>query len=557
MNVEREKIDFDVVYIGGGPANLAGAIRLMQLAQAQGIELEVALIDKGAEIGSHAISGAILNPIALKELLPDFKERGFPLEAEVRGDDFYFLTGSRALRLPLVPRYLHNEGFFVISLARFTRWLGEIAENLGVNIFPGFAGTELLFDEDQRTVAGVRTGDKGIGPDGQPKGNFEPGIDLMAKVTVLGEGARGSLTKQLEQKLNLQDGRMPQVYETGVKEVIEVPDNNYFAYGQANVMHLMGYPLGMDRCGGGFIYEMAANRIAIGFLVGLAYPDCDLDPYDMFIKFKQHPFVAALLQGGRVVEQGARTVSTGGYYTLPDLAVNGGVLVGGCAGFQNTPALKGIHVAMKSGMLAAEAIGAALAADDFTQSRLNHYRTLVSESWLEQELYEGRNFAQANNKTGLAKFFHLGAQYLTKGRGLQDRMPLEPDWQTLSPATRDNIDHAHASASSDYDGVLVVDKLTGVYLSKTMHREDQPSHLIVHDTNLCIEQCYPTYGSPCTRFCPASVYEIETDDATGRKRLKLNPANCLHCKTCDIKDPYENITWTCPEGGEGPGYTIV
>ncbi len=557
MSVERESIDFDVVFIGGGPANLAGAIRLMQLAQAQGVALEVALIDKGAEIGSHAISGAILNPIALNELIPDFKEHGFPKETVVRGDDFYFLTESKALRVPIVPRYLHNEGFFVISLAQFTRWLGEIAENLGINIFPGFAGTELLFDDDQQTVVGVRTGDKGLGPDGQPKGNFEPGIDLRAKVTVLGEGARGSLTKQLEHRLNLQDGRLPQVYETGIKEVIELPDNNSLASGPANVMHLMGYPLGIDRCGGGFIYALAANRIAIGFLVGLAYPDCGLDPYDMFIKFKHHPFVANLIQGGRVVEQGARTVSTGGFYTLPQLSVNGGVLVGGCAGFQNTPALKGIHVAMKSGMLAAEAISAALAANDFSQSRLNHYRTLVSESWLENELYEGRNFAQANNKTGLAKFIHLGAQYLTKGRGVQDRMPLEPDWQTLSPATRVNIDQTPASNSSDYDGVLMVDKLTGVYLSKTMHREDQPSHLIVHDTNLCIEQCYPTYGSPCTRFCPASVYEIETDDATGRKRLKLNPANCLHCKTCDIKDPYENITWTCPEGGEGPGYTIV
>ena len=557
MSIERDKIDFDVVFVGGGPANLAGAIRLMQLAQAQGKELEVALIDKGAEIGSHAISGAILNPIALQELMPDYREQGFPREAIVRGDDFYFLTTKKALRLPIVPRYLHNEGFFVISLSRFTRWLGEAAENLGVNIFPGFAGTKLLFDDDQQTVVGVRTGDKGIGPDGEPKGNFEPGIDLMAKVTVLGEGARGSLTKQLEEKLGLQDGRMPQVYETGVKEVIELADSQYFASSQANVIHLMGYPLGMDHCGGGFIYEMDANRVAIGFLVGLAYPDCGLDPYDMFIKFKRHPFVADLIKGGKVVEQGARTVTTGGYYTLPKLAVNGGMLVGGCAGFQNTPSLKGIHVAMKSGMLAAETIGNALAVNDFSQAQLNNYQTRVSESWLHKELFEGRNFAQANNKTGMAKFVHLGAQYLTKGRGIQDPMPLESDSETLSPATRKAVDDTQLTPAGDYDGVLVVDKLTGVYLSKTMHREDQPSHLIVHDTDLCIEKCYPTYGSPCTRFCPASVYEIETDEATGRKRLKLNPANCLHCKTCDIKDPYENITWTCPEGGEGPGYTIV
>ena len=557
MTIERDKIDFDVVFVGAGPANLAGAIRLMQVAQAQGKELEVAMIDKGAEIGSHAISGAILNPVALQELIPEYREQGFPKEATVRGDDFYYLTAGKAMRLPIVPRYLHNEGFFIISLSRFARWLGEMAENLGINIFPGFAGTELLFDDDQQTVVGVRTGDKGIGPDGQPKGNFEPGIDLMAKVTVLGEGARGNLTKQLEEKLNLQDGRMPQVYETGIKEVIELGDSNYFASSQANVMHLMGYPLGMDRCGGGFIYEMEGNRVSIGFLVGLAYPDCNLDPYDMFIQFKRHPFVAEIIKGGKVLEQGARTVSTGGFYTLPKLAVNGGMLVGGCAGFQNTPALKGIHVAMKSGMLAAEVIANALAVNDVAASRLNQFRDLVNDSWLHNELYEGRNFAQANNKTGLAKFFHLGAQYLTKGRGIQDPMPLEPDSETLSPATRTEVDDTQTTQASDYDGVLVVDKLTGVYLSKTMHREDQPSHLIVHDTDLCIEKCYPTYGSPCTRFCPASVYEIETDETTGRKRLKLNPANCLHCKTCDIKDPYANITWTCPEGGEGPGYTIV
>jgi electron-transferring-flavoprotein dehydrogenase len=557
MAVEREKIDFDVLFVGGGPANLAGAVRLMQLARDKGISLEVALIDKGAEIGSHAISGAILNPIALAELMPDYREQGFPLEATVRGDEFYYLTERSAMRMPLVPRYLHNTGFFVISLARFTRWLAEFAENLGVNIFPGFTGTELLLADDQRTIVGVRTGDKGIGPDGQPKGNFEAGIDLMAKVTILGEGARGSLTRQLEQKMKLQSGRLPQVYETGIKEVIQLRDNHWFSNRKANVLHLMGYPLGINRCGGGFIYEMQDNRVAIGFLVGLGYSECDLDPYDMFITFKRQPFVADIIQGGRVLEQGARTVSTGGYYTIPEVAVPGGLLVGGCAGFQNTPALKGIHVAMKSGMLAAEAVIEALAARDFSPARLDYYRSGNSANWLDRELHEGRNFAQANNQTGLLKLIHLGAQYVTRGRGLQDRMPLEPDWQTLKPDTRGQGRLPRPPAAGEYDGVLVVDKLTGVYLSKTMHREDQPSHLIVHDRKLCIETCYPTYGSPCTRFCPAGVYEIETDQSTGSRKLKLNPANCLHCKTCDIKDPYQNITWTCPEGGEGPGYATV
>jgi electron-transferring-flavoprotein dehydrogenase len=557
MDIEREKIDFDVLFVGGGPASLAGAIRLMQLARKKNISLEVALIEKGADIGSHALSGAIMNPVALKELLPDFLERQCPIEATVRKDEFYFLTSNGHHRIPIIPRYMHNKGFYIISLSRFTKWLGGIAEDLGVNIFPGFAGKEVLYAEDQKTISGIRTGDKGLGKDGQPKSNFEPGIDLMAKVTVFGEGARGSLVQDVSKKLDIFDNKMPQIFETGIKEVVQLPENNYFTPSKGNDIHTFGYPLGLKTPGGGFIYEIKDNQVAIGFIVGLCYQDPMLDLYDQFIKFKQHPFVAGIINDGKVLEQGARTVSTGGYFTIPQLAVAGGVFVGGCASMQNTPGLKGIHVSMKSGMLAAEGIMEAFEQNTFTRETLGIYKNMFEKSWLKEEIFEGRNFAQALSKKGLMKFIHLGAQYFTKGRGLQSKMPIQEDFRIIKPAKGSTEDVRPVPEKKTFDGVLYVDKLTGVYLSKTMHREDQPSHIVIHDENLCVNECFNTYQSPCTRFCPGEVYEIETDEKTSQRRLKLNPSNCLHCKTCDIKDPYRNITWTCPEGGEGPGYTML
>jgi electron-transferring-flavoprotein dehydrogenase len=557
MDIEREKIDFDVLFVGGGPACLAGAIRLMQLAKGKNMALEVALIEKGAEIGSHSLSGAVLNPIALKELLPDYFKKGCPVESAVKGDGFYFLTPKKHYRIPVIPRYMHNKGFLIISLSKFTKWLGNIAENLGINIFPGFAGKEVLYAKDQRTIIGVRTGDKGLDKNGRPKSNFEPGIDLMAKVTVLGEGARGSLTKNISQKLDIFAGKMSQVFESGIKEVIQLPENNYFTSSDANDIHTLGYPLGLDAAGGGFIYEIKDNKAAIGFLVGLGYRNPMLDLYDEFMKFKQHPFVADIIKGGKVLEQGARTVSSGGYFTIPRLAVDGGVFVGGTAAMQNTPGLKGVHLSMKSGMLAAEAIIKSLERSDFTQKTLDTYTGLFQRSWANNEIYEARNFSQALSKKGLIKWIHLGAQYYTKGRGFVDNMPIQSDSDTLTPAKANQEDVRPSPDKKTLDGVLYVDKLTGVYLSKTMHREDQPSHIVVHDTDLCVNRCYNTYRSPCTRFCPGDVYEIETDPKTSKRRLKLNPSNCLHCKTCDIKDPFGNITWTCPEGGEGPGYTML
>jgi len=555
MTTERESIEFDVLIVGGGPAGLACAIRLKQLALEKGQELEVALIEKGAEIGAHAVSGAVLKPAALAELMPDHRAKGCPVEVVVRGDAFYYLTANKALALPMAPKYMHNTGCYIVSLSRICKWLGTVAEELGVNLFPGFAGQELLYAEDGRTVIGVRTGDKGLDKQGQPKSNFEPGIDLLAKVTVLAEGARGSLVKSMAQRLGLYDDRLPAVYETGIKEVIQMPEGgNCFAVRPYNDIHLMGYPLGMGTPGGGFIYEMAENRISIGYLTALCYDDPMVDPYEMFMRFKRHPFVADIIKGGKVIEQGARTVAVGGLYSMPKLALDGAVIIGGDAQIHNTPALKGIHLGIKSGMLAAEAIEAAVTRQDVSAAGLADFPRMLEQSWIQPELREGRNTAQALAKKGLAKFIHLGAQYFSGGRGFQDPMAMEADADTLKPLA---AGAAATESKLQYDGELYVDKLTGVYLSKTMHREDQPSHLIIPDPKICSDQCYPRFRSPCTRFCPGNVYELELDQASGKAHIKLNPSNCFHCKTCDIKDPFGNIAWTCPEGGEGPGYTLV
>ena len=539
----------DVLFVGGGPANLAGAIHLSNLAQEKGLEIEIGLIEKGSSFGAHSLSGAIMDPRALKELIPDYEAKGCPIERSDCKDAFYYLTSSGKLGVPFIPSYMHNDGCQIISLSKFTRWLGEMAEEMGIMVFPGFSGTEVLYGEDKKTVIGVATGDKGVDKEGKPKGNYEPGVDLTARVTVFGEGPKGSLQREIGHRLGIFSDSMPQVFETAIKEVIQLPEENAFFSSPTTVVHTFGYPLGMNTKGGGFLYKMKDNRVALGLVIGLDYEDAGLEPYEAFIRYKQHPLIADIIKDGKVLQQGAKTLAAGGYYTIPQLAVNGAMFVGDSASMLNIQRLKGIHTAMKSGMLAAEAIIKAFEADDFSAKTLKIYEDKVRSSWINTELYQSRNFSQALGKKGLGKFIHIIAQYVSGGRGAVDPMKIAKDSGTFKSGTG-----APTGKGLEYDGELYVDKLTGVYLSGTRHEESQPCHLKILDMDICLNKCRETFQNPCTRFCPGQVYELEEE---GGLRMKLNPANCLHCKTCEIKDPYENILWTCPEGGGGPSYTIT
>jgi electron-transferring-flavoprotein dehydrogenase len=556
MSEEREALEFDVLFVGGGPANLAGAVHLMNLARAENMEIEVGLIEKAETIGAHSLSGAVLDPKALKELIPDYREKGCPIETFQCRDRFYYLTPDGHFKMPYTPGYMHNDGCHIISLSKFCVWMAERAEALGVNIFPGFAGIEIIYESGNSRVLGVRTGDKGVSKDGSKKSNYEPGVDLLAKVSVLGEGPKGSLLREMGRKLGIFSDKMPQVYETAIKEVIEIPASSPFLSSEANVLHTFGYPLGLNTKGGGFLYKMKDSRVSLGVVVGLDYEDPLLEPYEAFLKFKRNPLVADIIRGGKVLQQGAKTLSAGGYYTVPQLAVDGAVIVGDSASMLNIQRLKGIHTAMKSGMLASEAIIAALKKGEVSKGVLGEYASAVEDSWIRDELYAARNFGQALSQKGLFKFITLGAQYLSGGRGFKDPLKIVEDSSSLHTLAETNAERGSASEPKDLDGILYLDKLTGVYLSGTQHEEDQPCHLQVHDLDICSTRCYEDYRNPCTRFCPGQVYEMEIQ-AAGKRRLKLNPSNCLHCKTCEIKDPYANITWTCPEGGGGPKYSIL
>ena len=553
MEETREALEFDVLFVGGGPANLAGAIHLMNLAQQAGKEIEVCLIEKAESIGSHSLSGAIMDPVALKELMPDYLDKGCPIETDECRDEFYYLTPTGKLKVPYTPGYMHNDGCHIISLSKYCAWLGEQAEALGVMVFPGFAGTEILYDGDR--VIGIRTGDKGVDKDGNKRPNFEPGVDLMAKVTVFGEGPKGSLLRELGKKLGIFDGKMPQVFETAVKEVIEIPESSPFVASETTVLRSFGYPLGLNTKGGGFLYKMKDNRVALGFVVGLEYENPLLEPYQAFLNFKKHPLIAGIIAGGKVLQQGAKTLPAGGYYSMPRLAVDGALIVGDSASMLNIQRLKGVHTATKSGMLGAETIMAAIESDDYSAETLGSYQQKIDDSWIKKELFAARNFGQALSQKGFGKFITIGAQYLTGGRGLTDPMPIEEDSASLKKVSDAAAAEVPAEVQ-DLDGKLYLDKLTGLYLSGTTHEENQPCHLVIPDTNLCVTDCYENYRCPCTLFCPAQVYELE-EESDGTKRIKLNPSNCLHCKTCEIKDPYKNIVWTCPEGGGGPKYSIV
>lgn len=572
--MEREVLDVDLLIVGAGPAGLSAALRFAQKwgeATKKQDELNIAVIEKSAVLGEHILSGAVFNPVSLYELLPGYKdmfsiykemlpqhkemllqhkemlpigkEMSPPFEAPVIKDDICFLTKNGQFRLPFIPPSMQNHGNYIMSLNKFVVWLGEIVEKSGVNIFPGFPGQEILYDGNK--VIGIRTGDKGIDKQGQKKTNFEPGVDIHAKITIFAEGARGSLTKILVEKLNLDRDKNPEGYATGVKEVWEVPAGR-IEPGQ--VIHTMGYPLDNKLFGGGFIYGMANNHVSLGFVVSLDCEDPLLDPHEIFQRFKTHPFVLKLLQGGKMIKYGAKAIPEGGYYAIPNIAFDGGMIVGDSAGLVNVPKLKGIHYAMKSGMLAAETAFLALEAGDFSRDRLKGYESRLNESFVGKELYETRNFKQSFKQGFLQGLLVTGIIFATKGAFPQGRMKTKEDHQYMKQLKEIYQNSSPRAVRVTPDGQLTYNKLTDVYFSGTKHEENQPVHLLVSDLNICSTKCKEEYGNPCQYFCPAQVYEIENG------QLKINASNCVHCKTCDIKDPYGIITWVPPEGGGGPSY---
>jgi len=539
--MERESMEFDVIIIGGGPSGLSAAIKLKQLASDQDKELSVCLVEKGSEIGAHILSGAVLEPRALNELLPDWAEKGAPLDTPVSNDQFVFLSQTSKYTLPNPPQ-MNNHGNYIISLGNFCRWLSEQAEALGVEIYPGFAAAEMLYNSDG-TVLGVATNDLGVGKDGQATDAYMQGMNLIGKQTILAEGCRGHLTKDLFEKFNLREGKDPQTFALGIKELWDIePEKSK----PGTVWHSVGWPLKSDTYGGSFLYHLSGNQVAVGYVVGLDYQNPYLSPFEEFQRFKTHPSVRSVFEGGRRVSYGARALNEGGFQSIPKLTFPGGCLVGCTAGFLNVPKIKGTHTAMKSGMLAAEAVFDAISQDILEPVS---YQEKIEKSWLWKELYKVRNIRPSFNKGFVAGMLYSALDtYILRGNA---------PWTFKHHSDHLQLKEARSSTKIDYpkpDNIVSFDRNSSVYLSSTNHEENQPVHLQLIDNTVPINVNLEKYDSPEQRYCTAGVYEIIRPEDNADPYLQINAQNCVHCKTCDIKDPTQNIKWVTPEGGGGPNY---
>ncbi len=547
----REAMEYDVVIVGGGPSGLAAAIRLKQLAAEAGREVGVCLLEKGSEVGAHILSGAIIDPRALNELLPDWEAQGAPLDTPVTEDRFLLLTPEKAWRIPnwALPRLMDNHGMHIASLGSVCRWLGQQAEALGVEIYPGFSAAEILYD-DTVAVRGVATGDMGVTKDGTHKSEYQPGMELHAKYTLFAEGCRGSLSQELMSKFNLRDGVDPQKYGIGLKELWQVAP---VQHQQGLVLHSQGWPLDAKTGGGSFVYHFGESLVSVGFVVHLNYENPHLSPYDEFQRFKTHPAIRGMFEGGKRLAYGARAINEGGLQSVPELVFPGGALIGCAAGFVNLPRIKGSHNAMKTGMLGAEAAFAALAAGR-QHDELADYPSAFRKSWAYEDLYKVRNVKPGLSWGTWVGSIHGGIHMWLNDLGLGALVPWTlrhkaPDHESLRPAAA-----MPRIAYPKYDGVLTFDKLSSVFVSNTSHEEDQPVHLRLRNATVPVDVNLARYDGPEQRYCPAGVYEFVDQENGAGKQLQINAANCVHCKTCDIKDPRQNIHWVTPEGGGGPNY---